>query len=198
MKLGMIFECGPDGADRKVCEYLAKQIKADIEIDSVTLDNKRKLVAGCGPAAARLLADGCERVIIIWDLHPAWRAAAPCRKEDRDNILQSLRVSDVDVNQVFLICIEEELEAWLLADNRALNEVLSKPHRKVNIKRIRSPERINNPKKRLTNIFYEYIKRPYTDRIHAEQIVRALPDLNRLYRIDSFHRFARKVEEIKQ
>ena len=70
MKVGMIFECGPDGADKKVCEHLARMLQPDIEISSVTLDNKPNLLSGCGATAAQLLEDGCDRIIVIWDLHP--------------------------------------------------------------------------------------------------------------------------------
>lgn len=45
MKVGMIFECGPQGLDRKVCEYLALKLKPDLEITSISLDNKRNLVS---------------------------------------------------------------------------------------------------------------------------------------------------------
>lgn len=196
MKVGMIFECGPDGADRQVCEYLAKQIKCDIQIESVTLDNKKKLVSECGLASAQLLAEGCNRIVIIWDLHPSWREEAPCRKEDCEHIMNSLKAANVDTTKVFLVCIEEELEAWLLADNRALNEVLSKSHRKVKIKPIQYPQR-NNPKTRLTKIFYKHIGRPYSDRIHAEKIIKAMPNLQRLKKVDTFRRFARKVADVE-
>jgi hypothetical protein len=45
LKVGLILECGPDGADKKVCEYLAgvhlaRLIGAAVETSSVTLDNK--------------------------------------------------------------------------------------------------------------------------------------------------------------
>lgn len=193
MKVGMIFECGPEGADRKVCEHLAKQIEPDIEIESVTLDNKKNLVSECGKAAAQLLGSGCDRVVIMWDLHPSWRETAPCRKEDRDDIMRSLAASDVDATKVFLVCIEEELEAWLLADNRAIEIVLSKPHRPVRINRERHPERVNNPKKRMMQIFRQEGRRPYNDLIDAEKIVKAMPDLDRLKRVETFIRFALKV-----
>ena len=58
MKVGMIFECGPKGADKKVCTQLVSMIDPEIEIVSMTLDNKAKLVAGCGQAAAKLLREG--------------------------------------------------------------------------------------------------------------------------------------------
>jgi len=196
MKVGMIFECGPQGADKKVCEYLARKIDPTIEIDSVTLDNKNNLVSECGRAAEGLLKSGSDRVVIIWDLHPSWRQTAPCRKEDRDDIHRSLKASQVDLSRVFLVCIEEELEAWLIADNRAIEVVLSKPHRQVRIDRIRDPQNVSNPKKMLTKIFRENTKRPYNDLVDAEKIVRAMPDLERLKKVETFIRFALKIADV--
>lgn len=115
MKIGMIFECGPAGADKKVCEHLARQLQPEIEIMSLTLDNKPKLISDCGKAAAKLLQDGCDRILIIWDLYPAWREnkQKPCRKTDRLAIYKSLENSGVPLANTHLICITEELEAWL-------------------------------------------------------------------------------------
>jgi len=197
MKVGMIFECGPQGADRKVCEYLAKHIKPDIEIESVTLDNKKNLVSECGKAAVQLLNSGCDHVVIMWDLHPSWRETVPCRKEDREDIQRSLTAAKADAKKVFLVCIEEELEAWLIADNRAIEVVLSKPHRRVSVARERHPERVNNPKKRLMQIYRQEGKRPYNDLIDAEKIVKAMPDLERLKRVETFVRFALKVADVR-
>ena len=191
MKVGMIFECGPQGADLKVCEYLAKQIKPDIQIESVTLDNKNRLVAECGKAAQLLLASGCDQVVIVWDLYPSWHEANPCRKKDREDIMRSLKAADANIANVFLVCIEAELEAWLLADNRAINTVLSKSHHPVRIKRRRQTKQIDNPKKRMKQIFKQNGGKPYNDLIHAVQIVKAMPDLKRLRKVDAFRRFER-------
>ena len=42
--VGMVFECGPQGADKQVGEYLAKHIRPDIGIWPGTLDNKANLL----------------------------------------------------------------------------------------------------------------------------------------------------------
>lgn len=190
----MIFECGPMGADRKVCEHLAIRLCPDLEIKSVTLDNKPNLLSGCGVVAAQLLEEGYSPVVIVWDLYPAWRerGAKPCRKEDREEIVSSLASEGVELEEVALVCIEEELEAWLLADNRAINTVLSRPTHKVTIKRQRNPKR-GNPKKRMTKLFTESVGRPYRDLKHAEMIAKAIPDFQRLRRVETFRRFAQKV-----
>ena len=197
MKVGMIFECGPQGADLKVCEHFAKRIRPDLEITSQTLDNKPNLIAESGTVAVELLESGCERVVIVWDLYPAWRerGAKPCRKEDRDRIMNSLTSADVKLDKIALVCIEAELEAWLLADNRAISEVLSRPTHKVTIKRQRNPER-GNPKKRINKLFIENIGRPYRDLKHAEMLSEATPDFQRIRKIDTFRRFALKIADV--
>jgi hypothetical protein len=197
MNWGMIFECGPEGADEQVCTLLARRLVADIEITAVALGNKPRLIAGCGTAAANLLRDGCERVLIVWDLYPPWREEGdkPCRREDREDILQSLDRAGVRPADVRLVCIREELEAWLLADGRALSAVLSRPAHPVKIKGEKRPDRVANPKKRLMNLFRKHTGAPYVDLVHARRIVEAMPDLNHIERSESFLRFAQKVSE---
>ena len=53
--IGMVFECGPQGADKQVCEYLAKHIRPGVEIRSRTLDTKVNLLREAGKVAAQLL-----------------------------------------------------------------------------------------------------------------------------------------------
>jgi len=202
MKVGMIFECGPKGADKPVCERLARMLQKDITISSVTLTNKPNLVSECGNVAAELLKDGCERIIIIWDLYPAWRdkklkklkklKEKPCLKEDRAAILESLAQAGVVSPQVYLVCIHAELEAWLLADGNAISLFLSKPTDRVTIKDTKKPERIPNPKDHLNKIFETHNRSAYIDANHAEEIVKNI-NLKKLKRCPSFVRFAEKL-----
>lgn len=194
MKVGMIFECGPDGADLQVCRHLVRLLQPDIEIAHVTLDNKPKLVAECGAAAAKLLGEGCERIVIVWDLHPPWRSnkQKPCRKEDREAILSSLTRAGARSSHVSLVCIEEELEAWLIADGRAISTVLSRPAHPVQVPDIKKPEKTRKPKTHLIKVFQQN-GHSYVDRIHARLIVEALPNLTRIRRCATFVRFAEKV-----
>jgi len=194
MKVGMIFECGPEGADKKVCEYLARKLLPDIEISSVTLDNKSKLISECGNAAAVLLGHDCERIVIVWDLYPSWREKGqnPCRKEDRENIARSLLETGITSPNVYLVCIEQELEAWLLADGRAVSQYLSSDAHKVKVKHRKNAEKVNNPKGRLKKLFEEHGK-DYNEAIHAQKIIRALPDFERIKKCTTFVRFAVKA-----
>ena len=46
MTIGFVFECGPQGADKQVCEYLASQLRPGVTFVSKTMDNKLKLLEG--------------------------------------------------------------------------------------------------------------------------------------------------------
>ncbi|MBL7179874.1 MAG: DUF4276 family protein [Desulfobacterales bacterium] len=199
MKIGFIFECGPEGPDVQVCRHLVHKLDPSIEFVPSTLDNKKNLVEDCG-AVAKALLDECEKVIVVWDLYPAWREKGmkPCRHEDRQAIFQSLRAENVDLDKIFLVCIREELEAWLLADNRAVTamlQLLKQPHSVSRISKFSTPDSIRNPKKRLTRIFTQELgpRRRYVDYLHALLIAREIADFSRIRRSDSFKRFALKV-----
>jgi hypothetical protein len=203
MKIGFIFECGPEGSDVQVCRHLVHKFDPTIEFVSSTLDNKKNLVEDCG-AVAKALLDECGKVIVVWDLYPAWREKGmkPCRHEDRQAIFQSLQAENVDLDKVFLVCIQEELEAWLLSDYRAVTAMLQPlkhPHPVNRIKRFSNPDSIKNPKKRLTKIFTRELgpRRRYVDYQHALLIAREIADFTKIRRSDSFQRFAFKVAGVE-
>ncbi len=193
MKIGFIYECGPQGADVDVCRNLAVRMKSEIECVARTLDNKANLVRECGPVAKVLLQE-CEHVFIIWDLFPPWREAVPCLHQDRVDIFESLGSAGVDLEKVSLVCIREELEAWLLADKRALQTVLARmkhPHPLGTIKNYRDPDSIPQPKTKLTQLFQRELgtRRKYVDSRDAKRIVEAIPDFQKIRRSSSFRRF---------
>lgn len=199
MKIGLIFECGRDGADGQVCRYFMEKLKPGTEIVSQYMDVKTNLVEDCGPVAS-VLVKSCAKVVIIWDLYPAWREShvKPCRKDDRQKIFTSLQSNNVPLSKVALVCIEEELEAWLLADTRALRSFIANckhPHPVGKLPNFKEPERIIKPKTRLTKIFNQElgVHRCYEDLRDAIKIAKAVPDFNRIRRSYTFRRFAEKA-----
>ncbi len=194
MKVGMILECADDGPDLKVYEHLAKRIRPDIQIEPDPLGNKPNLLTECGESAAALFADGCEKTLIIWDLYPSFkRKEDPCRHNDKELILESLIMAGVASENVELICIEAELETWLVADYRAVRDVIQKWAPKANIGRLKKMTQEKDPKVQLERLFEKHIGRPYDPYQDAERIVQAMPDLRRLRRVESFHRFETKL-----
>jgi hypothetical protein len=196
MKVGMIFECGPQGADKQVCEYLAKKLIPDLKIVSVTLTNKKNLLEECGSATASLLKARCEKVLIIWDLYPPWgqKGQRPCRKTDREAILKSLAGEGIAENApVCLVCVEQELEAWLVADGSAIGNLLSRPTHLVKVDDQKKPDTVVNPKKYLVQVFEQNAGRRYNDIVDAIKIARQITSWNKITRSPTFQRFAIKL-----
>ncbi len=194
MKVGMIFECADDGPDLKVCEHLAKRIRPDIQIEPDPLGNKRKLLKCCGESAAQLFEIGCDKVLIIWDLFPIFKPKeAPCRHNDKETIFESLIMAGVSSENVELICIEAELETWLVADYKAVRDVIRQFNPNANIGRLKRALQSNDPKEILDGLFREHAKRPYQPHVHAEKIIKAMSNLRLLNRVESFRRFETKL-----
>ena len=202
MKIGIVLECGPDGPDKHVCKHLAELILRDAnmkaELAFATLDNKPNLLQECGAAASVLLNQGCERVLIVWDLYPAWRERGkkPCCIEDCQTIFGVLEAANVDRSRVALICIQEELEAWLLADGEVLTGFLQSINSHVKkVPHHKSPERIGcNPKTALNKLMQASLGRKYEDYVHARKIVVRIDDLTRLRKVcPTFQRFEQKI-----
>lgn len=196
MTIGLILECGPQGADQLVCEYLATQLRPGVAVVSSTMDNKPNLLSNAAKAATLLLADGCERVLIVWDLRPAWpdRANKPCRAAERQTLLNSLGKAGLQGRPVYLVCVEQELESWLLADETKLSGFLSTQTRPHSVARVRKPDRVGNPKSVVMNHFKEAQGWRYEDRVHAIKVVRHdAPNWARLRQSDSFARFEAKL-----
>jgi len=194
MKIGFIFECGPEGADKQVCEYLAREIRPEITPVSRTLDNKPSLLQDCGLVAAKLLEEGCERVLIVWDLRPAWPGKKACRKVEREAVLASLAKAGVADKPVFLICVEQELESWLLADEQKISAYLSTAAHAYAAPRVSKPDRVPNPKTVMMNHFKAARGWRYEDRTHAIKVLKAAQtNLRRLRRSPTFSRFESKL-----
>ena len=196
MKIGFIFECGPAGADQQVCEYLAGQLLPGVECVSRTLNDKANLLQDAGRVAAALLADGCERVLIVWDLRPAWpdRKHKPCRRIERTALLELLNKAGITDQPVFLVCIEQELESWLLADERKISAHLSTAAHGYSAQRVRKPDRVPNPKSVMMNHFQTAKGRRYVDQTDAIKVMQEkTKDLSRLRRSPTFVRFESKL-----
>lgn len=197
MKIGLIFECGPQGADKQVCEYLASQLRPGAQLVSRTLDNKPNLLTESGKVAANLLEEGCDCVLIVWDLRPAWPDTKhkACRHNEQQQLLQVLGQAGVAPNQpVYLVCIEQELESWVLADERNVSDFLSTGAHSYTAKKVGKPDRVQNPKSVMMNHFKQSRGWQYDDKVHAVKILSQNSlNLKRLRRSASFARFENKL-----
>jgi len=199
LRVGILVECGRDGLEdvvcRRICELLAQHTGLRLQVDIVPMDNKRRLILECGAAAARLLEDGCHRVVVLWDERPAWPQVGEdlCWHRDREDILTNLRQAGARRPNVHLVCIEREFESWLLHDERVLSCVLSTDAHPVRVPRQRHPHRMPNPKGTMMRLFEEHRGWRYVDVQFARSFARCLENLSRLRGCTTFCRFAQKV-----
>ena len=197
MTLGLIFECGPEGADKQVCEYLIRTIKPGVKISSRTLDNKENLLRDAGRVAAQLLKDKCHCVLIVWDLRPAWpdMKSKPCRHIERKTLLNLLAKAGVPARApVYLVCIEQELESWLLACDHAIAALLSTDAHGYRVARMKKPDTVPQPKAALIQHFRQARNWRYDDKVDAIRVLKSADiDLARLRRSTSFGRFEQKL-----
>lgn len=203
MRIGIICEGGRNGADQKVYEFLVRQLLPDATIKCSPLGNKPTLIALCGTEAKALLEiEGCDRIIIIWDLQPPWKEkkGKACRKNDCELIRASLNDAALDARQlqsIHLVCMQQELETLFICDEQAISLYLyQKSKRPCKVKYFKHPEHPLNPKDELDKIFRVHSgpMHRYIDMKDAEGIIR-LVDIRKLQRCTSFMRLAIKIAD---
>ncbi|MEO6624583.1 MAG: hypothetical protein ABIN37_07110, partial [Burkholderiaceae bacterium] len=119
-----------------------------------------------------------------------------CRRTDRQEVFICLAKAGLkDHPCVFVLCIEKELETWLLADGAAIAAVLHRPPharpRVANAKTVGA----GNPKGRLKRIFDVHGRgRQFDPKTDGPAIAKALPaNFGALGKIATFRRFGRKL-----
>lgn len=198
MKLGLILECPKQGTDHLVYEYVIKRLCPAIEVFVVPSGstNKPGMIAICGEVAQTLIeVEHCDKVAVIWDLMPTWGGKA-CRKEDVDEITSNLKDSNVNLSKVKLVCIEPELEGWLIVDRAALTNYktnLSHPHPVKKFKGRNLSSHSNDSKK----IISKYLEKRYIDISEAIKITKYIEDFGKIARKHaSFARLKNLIEEL--
>ncbi len=195
--IGMVLECGPQGADKLVCEYLVQHLRPGVAVKSRTLDNKDNLLRDAGRVAAQLLREGCYCVLVIWDLRPAWpdKKNRPCRHDERQTVLARLAEAGLAATApVALVCIEQELESWLLANERAISAHLSTPAHPYSAPKVKHPDEVTQPKSAMVQHFKRARGWVYDDKVDAVRVLKAAElDLPRMRRSPTFARFESKL-----
>lgn len=120
-----------------------------------------KLRNKCGAWAKMLSKSGCEHILVFHDLD------RNIEVELRDNLSKKIR-KDEYPHSIIVIPIYE-LEAWLLADSKAIKEVF-------NLKRIPKKvgncETIESPKEHLRDLVWRFGKKRYLNTTHNQKIAK--------------------------
>jgi len=200
MKLGFVFECSPGGGDIKVFRHIIKLIYPTFDFGKnfhhAALKSKKELEKECGKEVKRLKGIGCQVIFVVWDLIPAWKEdGKPCRHDDKEAIKKSLAAFNLTENEIIFLCIEKELEAWLIADEKALKEYfITKKSMKDEIVKIRYPDTHHDPKGLLDKYFTLYRgHRSFQPMIHTEPLLKHYSEVRNFRRSKSFKRFYYKL-----
>lgn len=201
IKVGLIVECTPAGLESVVCpkilQILAAETGTEIDFTIQTMTNKKLLIQEAAKTTELLLAEGCDRVVILWDENPPWTpdkdfAKRRCWHVERDEIIESLKTARISLKRLALVCIEHEFETWLLHDVQLLRAVISTPEHPAKVKKLPNPLQFDDPKAKLMAIFRQCKKR-YNPDVAARKFAESLDSLDRLQRCDTFRYFAEGV-----
>ncbi len=202
MRVGIIVECAAQGIEvivcRKVVQMVAVECHERIEPDFVPMTNKKLLLLGAADAAQKLLVQGCDRIVIMWDENPPWRpdndfAPDRCWRVERDALLANCRNLQLDLGRIRFVCIEREFESWLLFDHNLICRVL-KLGRKFRHKARppRRPHELDWPKYEMEQLFKRN-GRTYNASVTAPAFARNLESLGNLKRCYTFRYFVQCV-----
>lgn len=142
---------------------------------------KRFVGNGCGKLRNKcsiwietLFKSGCEIVFVFHDL-------------DRNNVstLRAALLEKIPANKIpksLIVIPVEELEAWLLSDQDAIQRVFSL---KAKPKRYKNCESVKSPKEELEKLIWTISKKRYLNTVHNERIAQQT-SLENLRRCQSF------------
>lgn len=191
-RLGLVLECDAGGPDELVLKCLVRRLSPGTEVIVRTMGNKEALFERGADVARDLVdIDGCDLVLIVWDLKPPWDKPRSCVNETQRLLDQLAPMPNPPRSQIRLLCLSYELETWLLADASAVQEHLSTAAHPVKIRAIKKLEQVQDPKALLDKLCTDHrgASRRYVDFREAIQIARRWTSSVPLCRITSFARF---------
>jgi hypothetical protein len=190
MKIGFIVECVMGGPESGVLPRLAALINPELECEVEPLGSKPKVLNQCGKYAKALLGKlHCDRVVVLWDARPPWQheEGVDCDpRAEKAKAMESLTQYQLEEDpRVILICLIEELEAWLLADGRGVTARINELRRarsrlKKRIPDFKKVEKIHWPKAEMERVFRQGEVRVYNDWLDAIPIADYLRDVSKL------------------
>jgi len=195
MKLGLVLECDVGGPDELVLTCFARRLVPGTAVDPVTLGDKPSIFSKGVEAAQRLVeTNGCDLVLIVWDLKPFLEGPPPAThcKHEAEVLRQRLAaLKPATRDKIRLLCLTWELETWFIADEKAVSAHLSTDAHKTKFK-CSKPGDKTDPKAILDKACKDARgnSRGYEDFKEAIRIACEIENTNKLQAIPSFGRFA--------
>ena len=107
-KLGLVLECCREGADERVLRCLVRRLSPDTQVVVRAMNDKGSLFReGIQAAEALVTIEKCDRVFVVWDLHPEWedeldpKRAIKCKDECEELRKQLAKVEQEDSTPQF-------------------------------------------------------------------------------------------------
>jgi len=200
MRIGLIVECTIDGVEEKLCpkilQLVSDETGIEIECTVETMVKKPILLREAASVTANLLAEGVDLVVILWDENPPWTpdedfAQTRCWHHEREHLVSTLVGANIELGKVKLVCIEHEIETWILHDHKLISETMSTSH-KAKIKKISDPLAIDSPKRFLIQL-YKKNKFHFNVAQAASGFAKNLGDLTHFKKCDTFRYFVQSV-----
>jgi len=189
-KLGLILECDAGGPDELVFKCLVRRLSPETKVLVRTQGNKPAVFErGADVAKSLVETDGCDLVLVVWDLKPLFEDAGNCVDETDDLKANLAGLPPETRKRVKLLCLSYELETWLLADAEAVRGHLSKPTRPCKWKGSKSPETFSDAKSTLNKVFKDFRGQRYEDFREAIQIASRWSTTTKFRGVSSFERF---------
>lgn len=197
-RLGLVLECDTGGPDELVFRCLARRLSHEGKEPSVfpaCLGSKLLEEEAVSRAEALVEIDECDLVLIVWDQKPLWKQIEARNCVDEANHMRGFlaKVKASVRKRIRLLCLTWELETWLIAEDRAVREYLSKPAHPCDFAAPKKLGAVDDPKSHLNKAFTTFRgrSRRYEDRVEAIQLVQKWPDLSRVSKVPSFKRFTK-------
>ncbi|MEJ2065754.1 MAG: DUF4276 family protein [Reinekea sp.] len=178
-KIGLIME---DKSDIEVIDQFLKKY-----MDESSFSIKKFIGNGCGKLKNKcdiwtknLFDMGCYCVIIFHDLD----------RNNENDLREELlkKVPEKTYPKSLIVIPIEEIEAWLLSDEKAIKQVFNL---KARPKKIANPETIKSPKEHIRDMVWRQGKKRYLNTVHNKRIasIITLDNLKRCPSYIPFHDF---------
>lgn len=196
-KILIIWDLNPSWSKERACLYSDRNRIFD------SLDNNGLISFNITDEVIEILKEHNLEQKIIDSLQP--NLNNNLTKKELENKIIDLKLSEKDKklimkhsNQlnkknIFLISIKQMLEAWLIADETAIQKLLSTKTYTVKVSAVKRPEHQINPKVRIIKEFEKSKGRTYIENRHALEIIK-LANIKKLSSCPTYERFEEKVK----
>ncbi len=149
--------------------------------------------------AQTLLETGCDYVFVIWDRMPKWDGTGII-EDYKQQVEADLKKHSIDMERVFLCCIDHMLESWIIADARGINQFFQDMNPRHKPQKAFPDCKTHSSQAEAKNKIKSYARNyrvRYDEFLNPFEIVKRMPGFTEpAQRNASFRHFKESVEQI--